>query len=85
MLDGMTADEFVGWKAYERVEPFGFMWWDWVQSRIAALLDWQLTKKERSHYRTQEQLKWKRPEALFVTRARRKAKRVGRSPKIRRD
>ena len=68
MLNELSADEFVGWQAYERLEPFGFPWQDWIQSAIRTLLDHQLNKVDRRYYRDQEALRWQPPEPLFVTR-----------------
>jgi hypothetical protein len=71
MLEQMSADEFVSWQAFERLEPFGFPWIDWIQAKLSALLDWQLHKKHKDDYLTQDDMRRKPPDPLFVTRARR--------------
>lgn len=86
----MSADEFVSWQAYERIEPFGFPWQNWVQSRIAMLLDWLQQKKRREDYKSRSDMAWKPPEPLFVERAKKRAARRKRlsddsSPPIQRD
>lgn len=75
MLDGMSADEFVSWQAFERMEPFGFPWQNWVQARLAMLLDWLQHKKRREDYKTRRDMEWKAPEPLFVARLKRRAAR----------
>lgn len=74
MLASMSADQFVSWQAFERVEPFGFPWQNWTQANVRALLDWALHKERREDYRTPAQLKWKPPEPLFVARLKKRAK-----------
>ena len=73
MLEEISADEFVSWQAFERLEPFGFPWSDWIQSKLSALLDWQLQKKQKDDYFTQDDMRRKPPEPLFAARARRVA------------
>lgn len=75
MLDTMSADEFVAWGAFERMEPFGHPWADWVQAHLQAQIDWTKSKKERSDYRMPSDLRYKPPEPLYVTRQRKAAAR----------
>lgn len=65
----MSADEFVSWRAFERIEPFGFPVIDAIQARILMLLDWQLHKENKDDYFTEQDLRFKPPEPLFVARA----------------
>lgn len=66
MLAAMSADEFVSWQAFERLEPFGHPWTNWIQSHIAVLIDWTMQKKRKEDYRRRSDMQWKPPEPLFV-------------------
>lgn len=66
----MSAQEFVGWQAFARREPFGFPWWNWAMSWLAYIVDRTRPRGRNDRKLSIEDFEWKPPPPLFTTRGR---------------
>lgn len=62
----MSAHEFIGWQAFERREPFGFPWWNWVQSWLAFLVDRMRPRGQKDKVFPQKEFCYRPPDPLFI-------------------
>ena len=68
MLESLTAHEFIGWQAFERREPFGFPWANWMQSWLAFLVDRVRPRGRDDKSFPQTEFRYRPPDPLFVDR-----------------
>lgn len=62
----MSAQEFVGWQAFSRREPFGFPWWNWAMSWLAFIVDRNRPRSKNERKLAVEDFEWKPPAPLFT-------------------
>lgn len=62
----MTAQEFIGWQAFERREPFGFPWMNWIMSWLAFVIDRGRPRDKNARKLSIDDFEWKPPPPLFT-------------------